>query len=103
VLPHAIGVHGLVLLAVPAALLGRTGMAARRQVRVIGTAVAAVITALAILLVHAARQLPLDRLGPAAITALALCCVALGACYASTGRALFGRPDTADHRTGSTG
>ena len=103
VLPHAIGVHGLVLLAVPAALLHRTGMTARRQVQVVGTAVAAVVTALVILLVHAGRQLPLDQLGPATLSALGLCGIALGAVYASIGRSLIGRPDAVDHGTGSTG
>ena len=64
VLPHAVGVHGLVLLAVPAVLAARTALDRRRQLAVVGTASASVGVALAILLVHALRQLPLATLGP---------------------------------------
>lgn len=103
VLPHAIGVHGLVLLAVPAVLLSRTAMPARRQLRVMGAGVGAVVAALAILLVHAGRQLPLDRLGTAATAGLALCCLALVVAYASIAHALLVRPPAVDHGTGSTG
>lgn len=103
VLPHAIGVHGLVLLAVPAVLLARTGVPGRRQLRVIGAAVGAVVAALAILLVHAGRQLPLDQLGPAGTSALGLCGVVLVVAYAAIGRTLLSRPAPADHGTGSTG
>jgi hypothetical protein len=103
VVPHAIGVHGLVLLAVPAVLLARTPVHARRQLQVVAIAAGAVVVALTILLGHAARQLPLDRLDPAAIAALAVCAVALAASYAAIGRALLARRRTVDHGTGSTG
>ena len=75
VLPHAIGIHGLVLLAVPAVLLA--GTAAARQVQIIGVAVAGVAVAMGLLLVHALRQLPLDQLHPVALVVLAGCAVAL--------------------------
>jgi hypothetical protein len=91
VLLHAIGVHGLVLLAVPAVLLARTGLDARRRLLVIGTATAAVVLAVAILLVHALRQLPLDRLHPLALGALAACAAALLGAYATVARALLTR------------
>jgi hypothetical protein len=87
VLPHAVGVHGLVLLAVPAVLAAGTALDRRRQLAVVGTASASVGVALAILLVHALRQLPLAGLGPAALTALAACAAALAACYAVIARA----------------
>lgn len=76
VLLHAIGVHGLVLLAVPAVLLARTAMPVRWQLRVIGAAVTAVAVGIAVLLVHALRQLPLEQLNPPALGALAAqpCC-----------------------------
>lgn len=74
VLPHAIGVHGLLLLAVPAVLL--VGTAVRARLALVATMVAAVGTALAVLLVHAFRMLPLDALGPAALTVLATCVAA---------------------------
>lgn len=77
VLLHAIGVHGLVLLAVPAVLLARSAMTPIRQLQVIGVTVVGVAVAMAILLVQAFRQLPLDRLHPLALAALAVCTVAL--------------------------
>ena len=88
VLPHAVGVHGLVLLAVPAVLAARTALDRRRQLAVVGTASASVGVALAILLVHALRQLPLAALGPPALTALAACAAALAASYTVIARAL---------------
>jgi hypothetical protein len=88
VLPHAIGVHGLVLLAVPAVLLARTALAPRRQLQVVATMVTSVAVAMAVLLVQAFRQLPLDRLHPLALAALAACAVALLVSYATVGLAL---------------
>ena len=80
-LPHAIGVHGLVLLAVPAILLARTAMPAARQLRVVATLTGAIGLALVLLLVHAFRQLPLDRLNPVELGLLALCGLAALAGY----------------------
>lgn len=91
VLLHAIGVHGLVLLAVPAVPLARSAMAPIRQLQVIGVAVAGVAVAMAILLVQAFRQLPLDRLHPLALAALIICAVALLAADASVVVALLRR------------
>ena len=64
VLPHAIGVHGLVLLAVPAVLLTRTTLSRTRQLRLVALAAGSVGLAMTLLLVNAFRSLPLDRLGP---------------------------------------
>lgn len=83
VLPHAIGVHGLTLLAVPAVLLART--ASRHRLLITGTAVAAVLGAQAILLTHALNQLPLDSLSPLALGALGFCAAALVAAYTAVG------------------
>lgn len=81
VAPHAIGIHGLVLLAVPAVLLARTGMTPARQLKVIALAVASVAVGMALLLVQALRQLPLDALNPLALAALVLCAIGLLAMY----------------------
>jgi hypothetical protein len=89
VLPHAIGVHGLVLLAVPAVLLAGTVLDARRRLVVVASLVGAVVVAEAVLVVHALRELPLDQLSPLALVALAICAGVLLAGYAITAAALL--------------
>ncbi|MFN2479277.1 MAG: hypothetical protein ABR615_08920 [Pseudonocardiaceae bacterium] len=88
VAPHIIGIHGLVLLAVPAVLLTRSAMTRARQLKVIALAVTSVAVGIILLLVQALRQLPLDQLNPLALTALALCTIALLAAYVIAGSAL---------------
>ncbi|MCA1694566.1 MAG: hypothetical protein LC749_07455 [Actinobacteria bacterium] len=88
VAPHIIGIHGLVLLAVPAVLLTRSAMTRARQLKVIALAVTSVAVGMVLLLVQALRQLPLDQLNPLALTALALCAIALLAAYVIAGSAL---------------
>jgi hypothetical protein len=96
VLPHAIGIHGLVLLGVPAVLLTRTAMALARQLQVIALAGASVGVGMILLLVQAVRQLPLDQLHPLALVALALCVLSLLAAYVIVAAALLKRaPNTA--------
>ena len=85
-LPHAIGVHGLVLLAVPAILLARTAMPAARQLRLVAALTGAVGLAMLLLLVHAFRQLPLDRLNPVEIVLLVLCGVVAVTGYVKVGQ-----------------
>lgn len=92
VLPHVIGIHGLLLLAVPALLLARTGMAARRQLQLTALAMASVAIGMGLLLVHAFRQLPLDQLHAPALATLALCAVVLLATYFTTASALLTHP-----------
>jgi hypothetical protein len=89
VLPHAIGVHGLILLAVPALLLARTRMAPMRQLLSVGVMVASVGGAMTLLLIHALRQLPLVQLHPVVLAALLLCGMALIAVYAAVSAALL--------------
>jgi len=96
VLLHAIGVHGLVLLGVPAVLLDRTAMRPMRQLGVVAVAVASVAVAMAILLVQAIRQLPLDQLHPLALAALAICAISLFAADASVAVALLNRRQAPD-------
>ncbi len=86
VLPHAIGVHGLLLLAVPAVLLARTSAA--RQLATVATMVASVGVAMTVLLAHAFRQLPLSQLNPVELALLALCGVGLVGSYVRVATAL---------------
>lgn len=88
VLPHIIGIHGLVLLAVPAVALARTAMPRTRQLAVIALAVTSVVLAMIILLTQALRQLPLDQLHLAALATLALCAIALLGAYTAVAIAL---------------
>lgn len=98
VLPHAIGVHGLVLLAVPAVLLARTGVPAARRWLITATAVIAVGVAMAVLLGHALRALPLIDLHPVLIGVLGLCAVALAGSWAAVVVALVRRRKEELHR-----
>ncbi len=82
VLPHAIGVHGLVLLAVPAVLLTGTALSRARQLRLVAVAAGSVGLAMTLLLVNAFRSLPLDRLDPVSLAALAVCGAAVVVVYA---------------------
>ena len=91
VLPHAIGVHGLALLALPAILLTRTVLPAARLLQLIATAVGAIGVCMAVLLTQALRQLPLDELHPVLLAVLTLCLVALVAAYAGVAVALLKR------------
>jgi hypothetical protein len=88
VLPHAIGVHGLVLLAVPAVLLARTALAERLRRRLVGLAAASVLTAQLVLVGHALRGLPLHALPPIALALLGLCGIGLATSYLGVGAAL---------------
>jgi hypothetical protein len=91
VAPHVIGIHGLVLLAVPAVLLTRSAMSRVRQLQVVALAVSSVATGLILLLAQALRQLPLDQLHPVALATLALCVLGLLAAYAVIAAALLKR------------
>jgi hypothetical protein len=86
-----IGIHGLVLLAVPAVLLARSAMSQARQLQVVALAVSSVAIGLILLLTQAFRQLPLDQLHPLALATLALCLVAMLAAYAFIAAALLER------------
>jgi len=94
VLLHAIGIHGLALLALPAVLLTRTALPAARQLQLIATAAGAIGVGMAVLLVQALRQRPLDQLHPVLLAVLALCLVALIAIYAGIALALVRRRQT---------
>jgi hypothetical protein len=87
VLPHAIGVHGLLLLAVPAVLLTRTS--ARHQPAVVAAAVAAVGVTMAVLLGHAFRQQPLAALDPGSLVLLGISGAALATSYLIIARVLI--------------
>lgn len=89
VLPHAIGVHGLVLLAVPAVLLARTALSERRRRRIVTLAATSVLVALAVLLGHAFRRLPLHDLSSSVLMVLVVCALGLLAAYTQVGMALL--------------
>jgi hypothetical protein len=97
VAPHIIGIHGLVLLAVPAVLLARTAMTRARQLQVIALAATSVAVGMTVLLVQAVRQLPLEQLNPVALAALAVCTIALLTTYVVVAAAL------SKHATNTTG
>ena len=80
VLLHAIGVHGLVLLALPALALTRSRRPERERLRLVATLTALVGVGFAGLAVQAFTQQPWDRLSPVALGTLAM--VAVG--YAAT-------------------
>lgn len=81
VAPHVIAIHGLVLLAVPAVALTRTAMTRGRQLRLVVITVASVAIGMALLLLQAFAQRPLDQLQPSALSALAVCAITLVTCY----------------------
>lgn len=91
VLLHAIGVHGLILLAVPGVLLARTAVSRARQFWVTTVAVASVAGAMSILLVHTLRELPLGQLAPVALAGLAFCFVGLLGAHGRVAAALLRR------------
>jgi hypothetical protein len=89
VLLHAIGVHGLTLLAVPTILLARTSVP--NQLRVTLVMLGCVGATMTILFVHAMRQLPLSALHPAAVVLIGLCVAVLVGSYVRIGVALLVR------------
>jgi hypothetical protein len=99
VLPHAIGVHGLVLLAVPAVLLARTALTRAQQARLVAVAAVSVGLALVLLLVNAFRSRPLDRLDPVSLGVLAICAAALVLVYARLVAALLSRRSSSSGTT----
>ncbi|NUR06284.1 MAG: hypothetical protein HOQ22_07585 [Nocardioidaceae bacterium] len=80
VLLHAVGVHGMLLLTVPAVLLARAGVPERRRLRLVGAMTGCVVVGLAGLVVQAFGQRPWASLS----TPVLLVLVALAAGYAIT-------------------
>lgn len=91
VLLHAIGIHGLLLLTVPAYLLSRSRLPERSRLRVVAAMGAAVLIAMAVIAVQSFRSLPLDEVGPVNLGVLAVATGVLLAAYAVTARTLFHR------------
>lgn len=87
VLLHAIGVHGMLLLTLPAILLTRTRLSPRRQLRLVAAMTVAVVTGLAVLAAQAFGQQPWDRLPVAAVALLTLLAVAYAGALAGALRA----------------
>jgi hypothetical protein len=87
VLLHAIGVHGMVLLTVPAILLTRTRLSAQRQRRLVLAMTGSVVAGLTVLGVHAFEQRPWDQLSALGLGVLLVLAVAYAAALVRTLRA----------------
>lgn len=91
VLLHAIGIHGLLLLTVPAHLLHRSRLPERSRMRVVAVMGTAVLGAMAVIAGQSFRSLPLGEMGPLNLGLLSAAAVALLAAYGVTARARLGR------------
>jgi len=87
VLLHAIGVHGMVLLTVPAILLTRTRLPRAQQRRLVLAMTGSVVAGLAVLAVHAFEQRPWDELSTFGLAVLVLLALAYAAALARSLRA----------------
>lgn len=88
---HAIGVHGLPLLAVPAILLTRTRLAERIRLRLVATMAAGVGLAMLVIATQSFRSQPLASMDLVHRLLLALTGIALAVVYALTVLALIRR------------
>jgi hypothetical protein len=82
VLLHAIGVHGLPLVTLPALLLSGLGLRERRRVQVVGTIAGGVVLSMAVIATQSFRSLPLGEMGSAQLGVLAGTAIAVIAAYA---------------------
>jgi hypothetical protein len=87
VLLHAIGVHGMVLLTVPAILLTRTRLSREQQRRLVLAMTTSVVAGLAVLAVHAFEQRPWDQLSTVGLGVLLALALAYAAALLRTLRA----------------
>jgi len=92
VLLHAIGVHGLPLLALPAVLLGRSRLGEKRRLRLISTATGGVVLSMLVLASQAFRAAPLGDLGPLRLGLLGVVAIVLLGAYVSMLGVLLPRP-----------
>lgn len=89
VLLHAIGIHGLVLVTIPAALLASTVVAEVTRRRIVGAISLAVLGAMAVIASQSFRSEPLASMGWVRFTLLVAAGLVLLASYARVGRALL--------------
>lgn len=89
VLLHAIGIHGLLLLTVPAYLLDRTALPASTRMRLVALMGVAVLGAMAVIAGQSFRSLPLGEMGIVDQGLLAIAAGALLAAYGVVARALL--------------
>jgi hypothetical protein len=94
VLLHAIGVHGLPLLSLPALLLSRTRLGERRRLRLVAAATVGVVLSVLVLATQSFRARPLGDMGSLQLGLLALVAIVLLGAYASMLRALVWRKET---------
>jgi hypothetical protein len=81
VLLHAIGVHGLPLVTLPALLLSRLGPSERHRLQVVGTIAGGVVLSMAVIAIQSFRSLPLGELSGAQLGVLAAAGMAVVAAY----------------------
>jgi hypothetical protein len=87
VLLHAVGVHGMVLLTVPAILLTRTRLSHQQQQRLVVAMTGSLVAGLALLAVHAFEQHPWDQLSTVGLAALLVLALGYAAALARSLRA----------------
>lgn len=92
VLLHAIGIHGLVLITIPAALLAMTALTEETRRRVVWVVGAAVLGAMAVIASQSFRSEPLSSMGPVRLILLGVALLAVLTSYAVLARALLRRP-----------
>ena len=92
VLLHAIGIHGLVLVTIPAALLALTSVTETWRRRLVWTMAAAVLGSMAVIASQSFRSEPLSGMGWIRFALLAVAGIALVAAYAVVAVALMRRP-----------
>ena len=87
VLLHAIGVHGLPLVSLPALFLSRRRLSERRRVQIVGTIAGGVALVMVVIATQSFRSLPLGEMGPVRLGLLAALAVVLAGTYGSMLRA----------------
>jgi hypothetical protein len=83
VLLHAIGVHGLPLLALPAILLGRSGLSERRRFRLVGAVTGGIGLTMIVLATQSFRARPFAEMAGVQLGLLVLAAIGLLAAYLS--------------------
>ena len=87
VLLHAIGIHGLQLVTLPALALTATRLPERRRFGLVAAMTTAAVGGLVLVAAQSLRAQPLDSLGPVHLGLIGVCAVALLASYAAVARA----------------
>jgi hypothetical protein len=84
VLLHAIGVHGLPLVTLPALFLSRRRLSERRRVRIVGAIAGGVALSMVVISTQSFRSLPLGEMGGVQLGLLAAAAMVVSGAYAAT-------------------